>query len=185
MKKYIVVILLLLLSACSLNISGSPKEKVKDYLDKYKNQDSKVLSDLEDSISSEYSGEFKDRYKTLMINQYKNLTYEIKDEVIDDDEAIVTVDIKVYDYGKALEYSSNYLNNHKEEFINKTDSEENSTTTNIDSSKYTKYKLDEMEKVSDRKTYTINFTLKKVDDKWELQPLSNSDMKKLHGIYVE
>ena len=47
MRKYIVVILLILLTACSLNLSGSPKEIVKEYLDKYKDQDSKVLSDFD------------------------------------------------------------------------------------------------------------------------------------------
>ena len=51
-------------------------------MDKYKEQDSKVLSDLDESIGSDYSGDYKDRYKSLMINQYKNLTYEITEEMI-------------------------------------------------------------------------------------------------------
>lgn len=186
MKKILLGMFIILLVGCSLDLSNSPKERVKEYLDKYKEQDSKVLSDLDESIGSEYSGDYKDRYKSLMINQYKNLTYEITEEIIEEDEAIVTVDINVYDYAKALEYSSSYLSKHRDEFITKTDSEEDSTKANIDNDKYTKFKLDEMEKVSDRRKYTINFTLKKNNDnKWELQQLSNNDIKKIHGLYEE
>ena len=43
-----------------------------------------------------------------------------------------------------------------------------------------------MEKVSDRRKYTINFTLKKnKDNKWELQQLGNNEIKKIHGLYEE
>lgn len=176
MKKILLGLLVLTLCACTLNIAGDPKDKVKEFLDMYKNQDSSVISDLEDIISSEYKEENKERYKNLMINQYKDMEYDITDEIIEDDEAIVTVDIKVYDYSKAIEYSNNYLVNHKEEFLK--DDE-------IDQEKYTKYKLDELEKVSDKKTYTINFILNKKDNEWVVSPLSNSDIEKIHGLYIE
>ena len=112
MKKIFIGLLVLTMCACSLNLAGNPKDKVKEFLDKYKNQDADVLNDLDEIISSEYKGDNKDRYKTLMINQYKDMEYDIVDEVIEDKKAIVTVDIKVYDYSKALEYSNNYLSKH-------------------------------------------------------------------------
>ena len=102
MKKIFIGLLVLTMCACSLNLAGNPKDKVKEFLDKYKNQDADVLNDLDEIISSEYKGDNKDRYKTLMINQYKDMEYDIVDEVIEDKKAIVTVDIKVYDYSKAL-----------------------------------------------------------------------------------
>ena len=47
------------------------------------------------------------------------------------------------------------------------------------------YKLSLMEKVTDKVKYTIEFTLTKVNDEWQLDALSNSDIEKLHGIYIQ
>ena len=41
MKKYIIIAFVLLLSACSLGLANTPKEKVKELLDKYKNNPNK------------------------------------------------------------------------------------------------------------------------------------------------
>ena len=46
------------------------------------------------------------------------------------------------------------------------------------------YKLSEMEKVTDKVKYTIEFTLTKTNGEWQLDALSNSDIEKLHGIYI-
>ena len=198
MKKYIIVACVLLLSACSLGVASTPKEKVKELLDKYKNQDSEIISSLDETIGSEYTGEYKDRYKKLILNQYKNMDYKITDEVIDEDTAVVTVDVTVYDYASAIDSSNYYFSEHKDEFMNKSNDEttkEEGTNeaanegtnknTTVDNNKFLDYKFNELEKVSDKKTYTINFSLFKEDNKWVLETLSDSDMQKLHGLYSE
>ena len=127
MKKIVLVLVITLsvfvLCACTMGMDNGPKEKVKAFLDKYKNQDSEVLDDLDETISSEYTGEYKERYKTLMLNQYKNMEYKITDEVIDGNTAIVSADITVYDYANAITNANNYLAEHEDEFKSKSSDE--------------------------------------------------------------
>lgn len=180
MKKILIGFFIFLLSACSLMGSNSPKEKVKELLDKYKNQDNMVISDLDEVISTEYSGNNKERYKTLLLNQYKNMEYKITDEIIDGNTAVVTVDVVVYDYASSIDSANDYLKKHEEEFYIE-DSEEKT----IDNDKFNDYKLDLLEETTDRKTYTIEFTLTKEDKEWVLDTLSDDNISKIHGLYNE
>lgn len=200
MKKILLVIGILLLSACSLGMSMTPKQKVSEFLDKYKKQDETILSQLEEIVKGEYTkDDYRDRYKTLMINQYKNMEYTLKDEIIEEDNAVVEAEITVYDYASSIKKSNEYLNSNSDKFSKdeKPTIEENSddeTTNeshtdsgllgNYDEDKFIDYKLSEMEKVTDTVTYTIEFTLTKVDNEWQIDALSNSDIQKLHGIYI-
>lgn len=205
MKKIILALSVCLLSACTLGVANTPKEKVKEFLDKYKNQDSEVMENLDDTISSEYEGDYKERYKTLMENQYKNMDYKITDEVVDGNSAVVTADITVYDYSSAINSANDYLAEHEDEFYRNSadettrdtendnqntadDNVQNNTTgTNkiLDNNKFLDYKLGLLEKVKDKKTYTIEFSLTKENDKWKMESLSDTDIEKLHGIYEE
>lgn len=223
MKKFIVALMVIFLSACTLGKAVTPRQKVSEFLDKYKNQNTDVISQLDETIKTDITDQKqRDRYKTLMLNQYKNMEYEIKDEIIEDDNAVVEVEITVYDYASALKNSNTYLNEHLDEF--KKDSKQTinevenaaegvkegikdaaegaknaadtvkdkvneakdnlTTTTDYDESKYMDYKLSEMEKVTDKVKYTIEFTLTKTNGEWQLDALSNSDIEKLHGIYI-
>lgn len=223
MKKIIVALMVIFLSACTLGKAVTPRQKVSEFLDKYKNQNTDVVSQLDETIKTDITDQKqRDRYKTLMLNQYKNMEYEIKDEIIEDDNAVVEVEITVYDYASALKNSNTYLNEHLDEF--KKDSKQTinevenaaegvkegikdaaegaknaadtvkdkvnetkdnlTTTTDYDESKYMDYKLSEMEKVTDKVKYTIEFTLTKTNGEWQLDALSNSDIEKLHGIYI-
>ena len=203
MKKYIIALTILFLSACTLGKASTPKQIVSSFLDKYKNQDSTILSQLDDTINSEYTNDdYKERYKTLMINQYKNLEYKIKDEIVEGDNAVVEAEITVYDYGSAIRNANDYLNNNQKEFMmdqptidmenandeTTKDTEDDKLTTdplkNYDENKFIDYKLNQMENVTDKVTYNIEFTLTKVDGVWQLDSLSSADMEKLHGIYV-
>lgn len=191
----------LVLSACSLGMSTTPKQKVSEFLDKYKKQDETILSQLEETIKSEYTkDDYRDRYKNLMTNQYKNMEYTLKDEIIDGDNAVVEAEITVYDYGSSIRKANEYLNSNPDKFkkedkttIDEEDSDDETTDEskldsgllgNYDEDKFIDYKLSEMEKVTDTVTYTIEFTLTKVDNEWQIDALSNSDIQKLHGIYI-
>ena len=109
MKHYLLILLVILLSACSLGMANTPSEKVKELLNKYKNQDSEIMKNLDEIVTSSYSGDYADRYKKLMVNQYKNMEYEITDEIIEGDSAIVTARITVFDYASALDRVNSYL----------------------------------------------------------------------------
>ena len=193
MKKIILALLLSIsiftLFGCSLTSKNSPTDTVKEFLDKYKKQDPEVLSNLDDTISSEYTGDNKERYKTLMINQYKNMEYEITDEIIDGNTALVTAKITVLDYSNAIEEANDYLSKHEEEFKKKSSDETNdnnsSIKNNIDNEKFLDYKLDILENVSDITTNTIEFSLTKEKDGWKMDSLTDTDIEKIHGIYKE
>lgn len=178
MKKLFLPILVLLLSACSLNATATPKQKVSDFLDKYKNEHTNVMEQLEDTIESAFDkDDYKERYKDLIINQYKNMNYKITDEVIEDDTAVVEVEVTVLDYGSAISAADAYLQESPDEFKNE---------DKIDEEKFQEYKLKQMEDVEDTKKYKIEFTLtKNSKNEWEIDPLSDTDLEKLHGIYYE
>ena len=180
MKKFLAVVFIILLSACSLMKSNTPKERVKELLDKYKNQDSSIVSELDNVISNEYNGEYKDRYKKLILNQYKNMDYTITDEIIDGDTAVVTVDITVYNYSNMIDTANEYLRNHEDEFYR-----DNVEEKVVDNDKFLDYKLSLLEDVEDRKTYTTEFTLTKEGNEWTLDSLSNENISKIHGLYSE
>ena len=207
MKKILIGLFVVFLTACSLSMNSEPKAKVKELLDKYKNQDTSVITNLDDVIDSEYEGEYKERFKTLLMNQYKNMEYKITDEQIDGDTAIVTADITIYNYGTAIDSANTYLQEHEKEFYksatnnntltsgeNTDNSNENNlisenTTQNnvneIDYDKFLDYKLNLLEEVTDRKTYSIDFTLTKENDKWVLDELPTDTIRKIHGLYTE
>ena len=114
-------------------------------------------------------------YKELMKKQYKDLTYTIKEELIDGNNATVTVEIEVYDYNKAINDAETYYKNNPNEFKN--------SDGGIDEEKYMDYKIKKMEAVKDKIKYTLNLTLTKKDKKWVLNDISESDRQKLHGLY--
>lgn len=103
-----------------------------------------------------------------MKKQYKNLTYEIKNERIDGDTASVTTEIEVIDYKKVVnEVNNKYQGN-----------------TDYTVQEYNNTKLDYLEKAKDKVTYTIDFEVKKDNDgNWKLSSLSNETIKKIQGMY--
>ncbi len=185
MKKYIVVLFMLLLTACSLGVASSPKEKVKEFLDKYKNQDSEVLDNLDEIVSSEYSGDYAERYKNIMKNQYKNMSYTITDEIIEGDDASVIAEIEVYDYSSIINNANSYLTDHKKEFLIESTDENNITSDSIDNDKFLDYKFGLLENAENKKTYTIEFIFHKDNNEWKMDSLSESDIEKIHGLYEE
>ena len=190
MKNFFLTIFVLLFSACTLGFSNTPKEKVKDFLNKYKNQDTEVLNDLDSIVSSEYSGDYTKRYKTIMTNQYKNMEYEIVDEIIEGDSATVVAKIKVYDYASVIDRVNTYIGEHQDEFMSNSSDEtslddNNNSMSSFDNDKYLDYKMNNLENTNDKRTYQIEFTLSKIDDKWVLDSLSETDIEKIHGLYQE
>lgn len=168
MKKILgLFMFLLLLVGCSL--SNSPTSKVEDLLSKYQRLDSDIQSGIDSVIEDENLTEKqKDRYQKLIETQYKKLTYQIKDEKIDGDTATITTEIEVLDYKKAINETTDYYRD-KEDY---TVEEYNDT------------KLDNLEKIKDKVTYTIDFEVKKdTSGNWKLSSLDNETIKKIQGMY--
>ena len=111
-----------------------------------------------------------------MKKHYQTLKYRIKDEVIDGDTAVVTVEIEVNDYSKILKEADLYLENHKEEFMK---------NNKIDETLFNEYRINKLKDSKDRVKYTIDMTLSKIDDKWELDEVSRDTKDKIQGVYYK
>ena len=179
MKKIFlaVIVSLFMLTGCN-NLMNTPTKKVELLLGKYQKLDDEVLTQLGDSLLADtvLTKEEKEKYKDLLERQYKNLTYTVKNEAIDGKTAMVEVEIEVYDYNKAITSSEEYLLNNQNEFQDETGS--------VNTVQYNDYKLNEIEKMKDRITYTINFTLSKIDEEWMVDDLTDTERQKIHGLYA-
>ncbi len=170
-------ILLVIITGCD-NLMNTPTKKVEMLLGKYQKMDEVVLNELTKTIDSDtiLTKEQKEKYNELMQKQYKDLTYTIKNESIDGKTAVVEVELGVYDYNKAISNSEDYLLNHQDEF-----KDENGT---VSTTKYNDYKLKMIDEMKDRVTYTINFTLSKMDEEWIVDDLTDTERMKIHGLYA-
>ena len=167
MKKIFIIILsLLFITGCGKEMD-TPTSKVESFINDYQNLSDNVIDNLEKSIKKEdLTDKQKKRYQAIMEKQYQNLSYKITNEEIINDTAIVNVEIEVLNYGYSLANSKKYYEDHKEEIKN-----------------YNDYKLEELEKVTDKIKYNIVFTLTDFNGVWELNELDKNDIKKIHGLY--
>ena len=53
MKKIFLALFVILLSACTLGAATTPKQKVSEFLDKYKNENSDIIEELVDTIKTD------------------------------------------------------------------------------------------------------------------------------------
>ena len=168
MKKKMILFaipILLLLVAC--NMANTPTSKVEDLFTKYQKLDNDIDSGIASILEEQNLTESrKDRYRTILENQYKNLTYQIKDETIDGTTATVTVEIEVLDLKKAINdlvYDSAIYQTKDE---------------------YDEEKLNRLEQAKDKVKYTLELILTKDDnEEWQLNALTNENIKKIQGMY--
>lgn len=172
MKKFLLSFMaFIILTGCgNMQVGNTPSKKVEAYFNKYQTLDKAVLEDLDTTLLSDtsISGEEREAYRNFMKKHYQDLTYEIKNETIDGDNAVVDVEITVKDYSDAISNAD----------ANKAQFEDGSITT------FSNYRLEELKKVKDKVTYTLSLNLVKEDDTWVLQQLSNEDLNKINGLYA-
>ena len=101
MKYLILIIFIFLVIGCG--ISNNPTSQVEDLLSKYQRLDSDIPIDYYD-----FGIDIND-YEELVKRQYSNLSYDVKDEVIDGDTASVKVEIEVMDYKSVLDVGGDDL----------------------------------------------------------------------------
>ena len=167
---------LLLLSGCD-DVNNTPTKQVESMFNKYQTLDEEVLDDLDRIISEEivFDTTARDEYRKLIKEQYQNLVYKIKDEVIDGDTAKVRVEITVTDYSKIIAEAENYKNNNISEFT-----DENGK---YQVSKYSNYVIKQLKNAKDKVKYTVEILLTKINDKWKLNDISEETEDKILGIY--
>ena len=168
MKKILsLFIFLLLLVGCSL--SNSPTSKVEDLLTKYQMLDKDIKDGIEEVVNEEtLTSNQKERYRKIIEKQYKNLTYQVKEEKIDGDTSTITTEIEVIDYKKAINEAISKYQGKKDYTIEE----------------YNNTKLDALEKAKEKVKYTIEFEVKKDNNgNWKLSSLSNETIKKIQGMY--
>ena len=178
MKKILLILFGIVFIVGCANMMNTPTKKVEYLLSKYQKNDEDVLNQLNDSLESDtiMDSTQKERYQSIMKRQYKDLTYKVKNEAIDGKTAMVEVEIEVYDYAKAIKEIENKLLENSD--LYKDD------TGEINVSLYSDDKLTNLENVKDRVTYTINFTLSKVDEEWIVDDLTETERMKIHGLYA-
>lgn len=176
MKKFLLsLVFIIILTGCgNFEIGNTPSRKVEDYLNKYQTLDKNVIDDLTTVVDNEGTIDSNEReeYIEFMKKHYQDLTYEIMDETIDGDNAIVVTQITVRDYSKVV----NIVEKERDAIDGQKDAELIS---------FSSYRLDELKKAKDTVTYTINFTLTKKDNKWVIEQPSNEDLNKINGLYSE
>ena len=157
-------ILFIFLVGCEM--ANTPTSKVEDLFTKYLKLDTDIDNGIDNILDEQNLSESqKERYRKILENQYKNLSYHIKEETVDGDNATVTAEIEVTDLKKSLEGLV------------------------FDSTIYTKETFDEerlnrLEQAKDKVKYTLELTLTKgSNDEWKLNALTNEQIKKIQGMY--
>lgn len=166
MKKKILlfVVPILLLIGCSM--SNTPTSKVEELFTKYQKLDTDITTNIDDVLNEQnLSQTQKERYRKILENQYKNISYQIKEEQIDGNTATVITEIEVIDLKKSINdlvFDSNIYTKET----------------------YDEEKLNRLEKSKDKVKYTLELKLSKdSNDKWKLDALTNEEMKKIQGMY--
>lgn len=177
MKKFIFALfIIILLTGCG-DISNTPTKQVEGLFNKYQTLDKEVLDDLDRVITEEdsFSEENREQYREIIKKQYKDLTYKIKEEEVDADVAIVTVEISVTDFSKVLAEASDYKNNHPEEFVD--------ANGVYQSNLYSDYVISKMKEAKEKVKYTLDIKLSKIDEEWRIDGIDSDTEDKILGIY--
>jgi hypothetical protein len=179
MKKLVPVLLVVLLfSGCTLfNMGNTPTKKTEVLLKKYQMLDKTIMTQLDDVVNGDdtLTTTQKDEYKKIIKNQYQNMIYSIKDEVIDGDSATVKTEVEVYDLDDALDRANDYLNTNAKEF--------DDADGKFSQTKFNDYKLKLMNEQKTKIKYTLDLTLAKNNATWIMNDLTETERQKIHGIY--
>lgn len=166
MKKKLLLFAIPIILLVGCTMANTPTSKVEDLFTKYQTLDTDINAGIDAVLEEQnLSNTQKDRYRSILEKQYKNLTYQIKEETIDGNNATVITEIEVIDFKKAI------------------------SDLVFDSTIYTKQtydeeKLNRLENAKDKVKYTLELSLTKDDEnEWKLNALTNEEIKKIQGMY--
>lgn len=181
MKKIIYALCaVLLMTGCGEKIvdeiMDTPTKKVEALLSKYQKLDQDVLDDLDKIVAEEerFTTEDREKYRELMMKHYQSLAYKVIDEEIDGNQALVTVEIEVTDYTNI---------NNISDLTNKNDNTNDNDSLMDKAENTIKDLIDAMTNSKDKIKYTLEISVTKHDDEWVVDPLTDENIKKIHGVY--
>lgn len=154
--------------------SGDPVKMTEKFMNSYIHLNDDVISKVKYEFDDELNSSQRKTYLDIMKRQYSKIDYQIKDSVINEGDAIITVEFSVYDYNAGISKANNYISIHEDEFL---------VDKKFDNEKAVSYKLDSLKGYNERVTYTIMFNYYKEGKKWILNDLADSDLKKLNGTF--
>lgn len=171
----IISFLFLFLTGCK---KTSPRDAVDNFLSEYQNLSPTVIMDLDRVVDDEaLTDAQKDKYRNILKREYETLEYFILNEEYNDDIVSLETKISVYDLYKVQKEASDYLNKYPEEF------QDNSGKYN--QSLFMDYKLDMMANTNEKVEYSITFLVTKDENgNYEVIDVTESDLEKIHGIYI-
>jgi hypothetical protein len=179
MKKLLsILFIFILLSGCGNDEEKTitPTDEVKSFFEKYKTLDQEVVEQLNGVIDEQsMTPNQKEQYKNIFKRQYQYLKYNIKDEQLNGNIATVSVNIEVYDYYNVKKNADEHLAKNPEDFRN--------AEGTFDERLFWDYKLEKLQTTKSRRTYTLDLTLTKIEDKWRIDNLLDSELQKIHGLY--
>jgi len=164
---------LILICGCYLS---TPTKEVESYFNKIQKDDEKIINDISNIIDFNFLTDIqKEEYKSILKKHYSKLEYKIKDEIVNANKAVVTVEIEILDYSKILNDIYLYKEVYEGEFLD--------SFGNYSESKFIDYKLSKLKEASDKVKYTLDIPLTKIDNKWYIDNLSTEYKEKINGIY--
>ena len=171
----IISFLLVFIAGCG---KVTPRDAVDNFLSEYQNLSPTVIRDLDLVVSDEaLTDTQKEKYRSILKREYETLEYFILNEEYNDDVVSLEVKISVYDLYKVQKEASDYLNTYPLEFQD-SNGEHNQEL-------FMDYKLDMMQNTNQRVEYSITFlTTKDENGNYEVIDVTESDLEKIHGIYM-
>ena len=156
------MLLLLLLTGCALG--NTPTSRVEELLSSYQRLDNNIVISYEKLSSTVEDANLISEYQKLVKRQYQNMVYEIKDEKINGDLAIISVSISVFDYGSVV-------NDNFDDSVERTKKEHEEI-------------IRKLKKVKKRTQYMLDLeVVKNQNGTWKVGDLDDDEMSQLLGIY--
>lgn len=172
---FIVGIVIAIILVVSSNVkSNSIEGLTKAYMKKYQTLDKEVVSKIKYEFDDKLTPEQKQKYRSIIENQYEELKYEIVEVKESGVTGEVVIRFTVYDLASAMEQANSYIAVYGDKF--KKDGK-------FDEYAAIDYKLEMLDEVETKVDYTITFNFYKEDGTWTMDEVVESDLKKIRGTF--
>lgn len=172
---FIIGIVIAIILVVSSNVkSNSIEGLTKAYMKKYQTLDKEVVSKIKYEFDDKLTPEQKQKYRSIIENQYEELKYEIVEVKESGVTGEVVIRFTVYDLASAMEQANSYIAVYGDKF--KKDGK-------FDEYAAIDYKLEMLDEVETKVDYTITFNFYKEDGTWTMDEVVESDLKKIRGTF--
>ena len=154
--------------------SNSIEGLTKAYMKKYQRLDKEVVDKIKYEFGDKLTADQKQKYKSIIENQYEELEYEIVEVRKSGVTGEVDIRFTVYDLASAMEQANSYIAVYGDKFMKDGKFDEYAA---ID------YKLKMLDEVETKVDYTITFNFYKEDGTWTMDDVVEADLKKIRGTF--